>query len=115
MPGAMVRYTVKAGRAAENERLIERVMEGLAAEAPAGLHYAAFRLEDGVSFVHVVTHETEEGVEALRALPAFREFRAGLDERCEVKPVRTVLSEVGSYRFFVEPTTSPRGVQEVGA
>ena len=98
MQGTMVRYTVKAGRAAENERLIQRVMDALATEAPDGLHYAAFRLEDGVSFVHVVTHETLDAGDVLRGLPAFREFRAGLDERCEVKPVRTELREVGSYQ-----------------
>jgi hypothetical protein len=111
----MVRYTVKAGRAAENERLIERVMEALATEAPAGLHYAAFRLEDGVTFVHVVSHDSGDVGDALREVPAFREFRAGLDERCEVKPVRTQLHEVGSYQFFGDRATALQHRHEVGA
>ena len=64
------------------------------------LRYAAFRLEDGVSFVHVLSSESEKEIDLLRALPAFQDFRAGLAERCEVKPVATPLHEVGSYRLF---------------
>jgi hypothetical protein len=56
--------------------------------------------------VHVVSHETKDAGDVLRELPAFRAFRAGLDERCEVKPVRTELHEVGSYRF-AEETRGP--------
>ena len=116
MRGTMVRYTVKPGRAAENQRLIERVMEALATEAPAGLHYAAFRLEDGVSFVHVVSHESEDVGDVLRELPAFREFRAGLDDRCEAKPVRTPMHQIGSYGLFgVERGANSKHVQKVGA
>jgi sulfite reductase alpha subunit-like flavoprotein len=96
----MIRYTVKEGRAAENERYVERVFAELAETAPSGLRYATFRLDDGVSFVHVVSHESPDGDDPLRALPAFQAFRAGIAERCETPPVTTVLHEVGSYRFF---------------
>jgi hypothetical protein len=97
MHRVMVRYTVKPGRAAENERRIEQVFAELALTAPAGIRYAAFKLEDGVSFVHVFSHEAEDGADVLRALPAFQTFRAGLADRCEVGPVRATLEEVGSY------------------
>ena len=98
MERVMVRYTVKPGRAAENERYIEQVFAELARTAPTGMQYSTFKAEDGVTFVHVYAHETEEGRSPLLELPAFRAFRAGLDERCEVRPVRTVLTEVASYR-----------------
>ena len=54
MGSSMVRYKVKAGRAEENAALVEAVYEQLGRERPAGLHYATFRLPDGVSFMHIV-------------------------------------------------------------
>jgi hypothetical protein len=105
-----VRYTVKDGRGDENQRLIERVFAELATQEPSGLKYEAFRLEDGVTFVHVVSHETEEDRDRLRTLPAFQAFRAGLQERCAVAPVTTKLSEVGAYDAS---TTGVARVREV--
>jgi hypothetical protein len=99
MSSVSVRYTVKDGRGDENQALIERVFAELSREAPAGLRYVAFRAGDGVTFVHVVSHDAGDAGEALRSLPAFRAFRAGLDERCATPPVRTELTEIGSYGF----------------
>jgi hypothetical protein len=96
----MVRYTVKDGQGAENAEYVERVFAQLAREAPPGVRYAAFRLDDGVSFVHLVSHERTEGGDALRALPAFQTFLAGLAERCATPPVTTPLHGIGSYRVF---------------
>ena len=101
MQRVMVRYTVKPDRAAENERHIQQVFAELARTTPPGMHYATFKLDDGVSFVHLYAHDTGSS-EPLRALSAFQEFRAGLEERCEVAPVRTVMEEVGSYGFLGE-------------
>ena len=94
----MVRYTVKPERAAENERYIEEVFAELARSTPPDMQYSAFKLDDGVTFVHVYTHESPDGGDALRALPAFQAFRAGLADRCAVAPVRTPLHAVGTYR-----------------
>jgi hypothetical protein len=99
-----VRYTVKDGRGDENQRLIEQVFGALANEGPSGLRYSAFRLDDGVTFVHVVSHESAEVRDQFRALPAFQAFLEGLKERCAVAPVTTPLSEVGSYDSFA-PTS----------
>ena len=99
MKRVMVRYTVKPDRAAENERYIEQVFAELARIAPAGVQYSAFKLEDGVTFVHVYAHEGDEGAGLLPTLPAFQAFRAGLAERCDVAPVRTPMHAVGSYGF----------------
>jgi quinol monooxygenase YgiN len=100
MRRVMVRYTVKEGRGPENQSHIERVFAELASDAPPGLRYAAFRLDDGVSFVHLVSHESADRTDQLRAQPAFQAFLAGIAERCEGQPVTTPLHEVGSYRFF---------------
>jgi hypothetical protein len=95
----MVRYKVKTDRAAENEQLVRAVYEQLAREHPAGLRYATLKLDDGVSFVHLVSHEAD-GDNPLPELAAFKAFIAEIGDRCEEPPVRTELSEVGSYAFF---------------
>ena len=96
----MVSYKVRPGRAAENERAAAAVYEALHAARPAGLRYATFRLEDGVSFVHIVAHAEADGSNALTSLPAFKAFAEGVRERCAEPPVRVELTEIGSYGFF---------------
>jgi hypothetical protein len=100
MTQKMIRYTVKHDRVAENEAYVTAVFEQLKREGPAGLCYASFKLEDGVTFIHIVSYEADEGSNALSDLPAFKAFRADVKARCEIQPVTTGLKEIGSYRFF---------------
>jgi hypothetical protein len=100
MQRVMVRYRVKSDRAADNERLIGAVFAELERSKPAGLRYASFKLDDGVSFVHLASVETADGSNPLVALAAFKEFTAQIKDRCEEPPVTTTLHEVGSYRLF---------------
>jgi hypothetical protein len=100
MKRVMVRYKVKPGRVAENERYIKSVFEQLKRDSPPGLRYASFKLGDGVSFVHIVSHEGADGRDPLRELPAFKAFTAEIKDRCEDPPVAAELTEVGSYGFF---------------
>jgi hypothetical protein len=96
MRHVMVRYTTKPDQADENARLIAPVFEQLQREAPPGLTYASYRLDDGVSFVHVASMEDGDN-NPLTKLAAFKAFTAGIRERCDVQPVTTVLKEVGRY------------------
>ena len=57
----MVSYKLKPERVTENERLAAAVYEALREARPAGLRYATFRLGDGVSFVHIVSHDEPDG------------------------------------------------------
>ena len=100
MRRVMIRYKVKADRAAENEAFIKAVFAQLAAEHTAGLRYATFKLDDGVSFVHIASLETADGVNPLLSLKAFQEFTSHIKDRCEEPPVTVTLNEVGSYRLF---------------
>jgi len=100
MKTVMVRYKVKADRAAENERLITSVFAQLASEAPAGLRYATFKLDDGVSFVHIASIDTVDGSNPLNATSAFKAFTAQVTDRCEEPPVAVDLHAVGSYKLF---------------
>ncbi len=100
MPSVVVRYKVKPERVEENRGLIERVFAELGAVAPQGIRYASFQLEDGVSFVHVASIETEDGSNPLRAIEAFAEFTREIRERCDEPLAAQGASVVGSYGMF---------------
>jgi hypothetical protein len=100
MRQVIVRYKVKPELAQENERLVRAVYDELEGSAPAGLRYATFKLEDGVSFVHLASIETDDGHNPLREVDAFKRFQANAGERQDEPAVTTELSEIGSYRLF---------------
>jgi hypothetical protein len=100
MKRMMVRYKVKADRVAENERYVASVFEQLNREKPTGLRYATFKLDDGVSFVHIVSHEAADDSNVLTALSAFNAFTSTIRDRCEEPPVASDMQEIGSYAFF---------------
>ena len=96
MRQVMVRYRVKPDRVEENEQLVRDVYEELAGNVPEGLRYATFRLDDGVSFVHIASVEGEHN--PLAEVEAFARFQADVRDRCDEPPVVTQLHEVGAYR-----------------
>ena len=98
MGSSMVRYRVRPGRADENEALVRAVYEQLGRERPEGLHYATFKLPDGVSFMHIV-FETDQPGRILGEVAAFRAFTADIEVRCDEPPVATEITLVGSYGF----------------
>lgn len=100
MRQVMVRYKVKPEQAAHNEDLVRRVYEELRQTTPAGIHYATFVLEDGVSFVHVASNEAEDGRNPLMEVAAFRDFQQDINDRCDETPTPVNLREVGSYGFW---------------
>ena len=93
----MVRYTVAPDQVAHNEELLRALFAELGEQRPDGLRYEAFKLADGVSFVHLVSHD-KPGRGPVPHLAALKAFHAGLHERCEQRPVRTELTELGAYR-----------------
>ncbi len=100
MKKVVVRYKVRPEHADENQRLVEAVFAELAATAPEGLRYGTFRLDDGGTFVHVASIETEDGSNPLSELAAFKEFTSGLPARCEEPPLALDATVVGSYRLL---------------
>lgn len=96
----IVRYKTRPEAADENQRLVEQVFAQLAAQDPGGLHYATFRLADGVTFIHVAATEGE--VNPLSQTPAFAEFQREISNRCAEPPVATEATLVGSYHFLTE-------------
>jgi hypothetical protein len=91
----MVRYKVKPEQAARNEELVRAVYDELHRTEPEGLRYATFKLEDGVTFIHLSDSDADDN--PLSEVEAFKAFQAGVRERCVEPPVVSDLSEVGSF------------------
>jgi hypothetical protein len=102
MTQVMVRYKVTPGQSERNEELVRRVYEELHQVAPAGLRYATFALDDGVSFVHLASVEAEDGQNPLMQIAAFREFTENIADRCDEPPTPANLREIGAYGFWSE-------------
>jgi predicted SnoaL-like aldol condensation-catalyzing enzyme len=98
MKTTVVRYQAKPERADDNQRLIEAVFAELDERTPEGFTYKVFRLEDGVSFIHVVIEHDVDDPDSLQAVPAFQAFVAGIADRCDIPPVATGATIVGGYR-----------------
>jgi hypothetical protein len=97
MKATVVRYQAKRERADENQQLIEAVFAELNEREPEGFTYRVFRLDDGVSFIHVaIEHGTDESG-SLQAVPAFQAFVADIADRCDIPPVATAATVVGAY------------------
>jgi hypothetical protein len=91
----VIRYRTKPEHADENKVLIQDVFAELSEDDPGGLHYAAFCLDDGVTFLHVAVLDGE--VNPLTSSPAFAKFQSGIGERCAEGPVPADASMIGSY------------------
>ena len=98
MSTVVVRYQAKPERADENQQLIEAVFADLDKRQPEGFTYKVFRLDDGVSFVHVMIEHDVDNADSLQEVPAFQAFVAQINDRCDVVPVAMGATVVGGYR-----------------
>lgn len=98
MTTTVVRYQARPERAEENQQLIEAVFAELDEREPDGFTYKVFRLQDGVTFIHVVIEHEIPDPDSLEDVPAFQAFLAGIGARCDIGPVVTGATIVGGYR-----------------
>jgi hypothetical protein len=77
----------QAGIGGREERLIAQVFAQVARD----------KLGDGVSFVHVASSEAGKDGNPLVKLDAFKDFTAGIKERCEEAPVTVEMQPIGAY------------------
>jgi hypothetical protein len=101
MQQIMVRYKVKPDRVEANEALVRAVYRELHEVAPPGFRYGTYKLDDGVTFIHIAVTEAEaeEDGRVLPKLRAFQAFRRDLEDRAEEGPVSTELEQIGSFRL----------------
>lgn len=97
MKRVLVRYRVKADRAAENEAFVKGVFEELERAAPSGLRYISLKLADGVTFVHIM--DADAGA-TLTDFPAFKAFSERIRDRCDELPIAAEFAPVGNYRML---------------
>jgi len=100
MNRVIVRYKVKNDKAQENIEYIKNVFHALKNSKPSGVRYASFLLEDGVSFVHIASIETEDGSNPLAALDEFKAFTQDIASRCEEQAVVAKVETIGNYGVF---------------
>jgi hypothetical protein len=96
MGRVLIRYRLKPDQVERNEELIRAMYEELHRVAPSDLRYVIFKLEDGVSFMHISESEGEDS--PMAGVASVQEFRRELADRCEEQPALAELTEVGSYR-----------------
>ena len=96
MRRVLIRYRLKPDHVERNEELVRAVYEELHGAAPSGFRYMTFKLEDGVSFMHISESEGEDS--PLAGLASAQEFQREIADRCEEQPVFAGLTEIGSYR-----------------
>ncbi|WP_061296112.1 hypothetical protein [Herbidospora cretacea] len=95
MPTQIIRYRVAdQEKAEENVRLAQEVFAELARERPGGITYQSYRLDDGLTFVHVVT---TDDLQALLRFEAFLAFTRTLGQRLDGTPHREEATPVGFY------------------
>jgi hypothetical protein len=94
----VIRYRAKPERADENAALIKAVFAELAERRPDGVRYAALRLDDGESFIHIVQVDREPN--PLLDLAAFQAFQAEILDRVADGPHGSDATVVGSYGVF---------------
>ena len=91
----VVRYTTSPEHGDENERLIRAVFAELAENGVEGLSYSAFRLADGVNFVHVAIIDAEAN--PLSSSEAFAQFQSGIAQRCVEGPNVSSATMIGNH------------------
>ena len=97
MEATVVRYEAKPDRADENQQLIEAVFAELEQRDARGFTYQVFRLEDGVSFVHVVIEHDVPDADSLQDVPAFQAIVQDIADRCDVPPLAMGATVVGRH------------------
>ena len=93
---SVIRYRTRPEVADENERLVKAVYSALDEAKPRDFEYATYRLDDGVTFVHVARRPDTEN--PLDSIPEFAEFQREILDRCVEPPAPSGATVVGSYR-----------------
>jgi hypothetical protein len=101
----VVTYQVRPERREEHVELIHAVFRQLQDERPTNVSYQVVCLNDGKTFIHTSTADTEDGSNPLVSLASFREFSRDVSSRTVDPPDANDADVVGSYRPGADPQT----------
>ena len=97
-----VTYTVKSGFAQKNQENIQVFMRELEKINNPDIRYIAYLGEDGKTFTHVATYQSDEAQKLLLELGSFKTFQQQRDESgLEVLPkIEAIKAVASSYSVF---------------
>jgi len=76
-------------------------------EGMEGLSYSTYKLDDGLTFIHIANY-VGEGKAPLPGIEAFKAFSANIKDRCEELPVVSHVTEIGRYDFRLDHARLPK-------
>ena len=95
----MIRAKIRDDKTADVEKAVKEVFAALEVAQPQGVHYASWKLADGVTYVILLGLDNDDD-NALAAIPAFRDFQAGLGTWIAGPPAIEELTQIGAYGVF---------------
>lgn len=87
-------YTVKKAFAQRNLENIKAFLPTALQRLKPGSSYTVAISKDGLSFMHLFVHETEEELKMLGEIPAFLQFLKEVMENCEAPPSMTSFTQI---------------------
>ncbi|THJ69088.1 hypothetical protein [Candidatus Frankia alpina] len=97
MTAMVLRSTVRSEYAPEVESAVKALFAALERHRPHGVHYASYRLADGVTYLVVL--QVEDGIDnPLPAIAEFREFQENLKGWLAAPPIPEQATVLGDYR-----------------
>ena len=95
----MVRATIREENVGDARAAVDKLIEALEQERPAGVHYASCLLGDGVTFVALLKLE-DDGGHPLREFPAYQKMVEDLGQWYAGPPAVERMTVTGSYGLF---------------
>ena len=100
MVAVVVQYELKPECLEEHLGLIANVFAELSTAEIEGAHYGVLRSQDGHTFTHIATHESDAAGQAFSSMTAFGAFTADIADRCITPPNAVMQTMVASHDIF---------------
>jgi quinol monooxygenase YgiN len=97
MISKMASYRVKADKQDEVVAVVEEFVKTVKENEPNTLRYTAYRLEDGVSFVHIMYFKDEEAEQHHQSTDYVKKFTKLLHPSCEQEPEFVTIAPVPAH------------------
>jgi quinol monooxygenase YgiN len=97
MIAKLARYRVKEEKKDQVSSIVEEFVKKVRDQESNTLRYTAYRLEDGVSFVHIMYFKDEEAEEHHRGTDYLKEFEKLLHPDCEEGPELVTITPVPAH------------------
>ena len=97
-----VTYTVKQAFAQKNQENVRAFIQDLEEINHPAIRYVAYIGEDGKTFTHIASYQSDEGQKVLFGLESFKSFQKQRDDSgLEAAPrIETVEAVAASYQLF---------------